>query len=82
MLRPDEKAYCQALLALKQKDYRAALEFFETAAPGFVDNREFNLYREATRLLLAVKQKLAETENKDKIDTKETVIHGQETELR
>ncbi|HOD66235.1 MAG TPA: hypothetical protein PLR32_07720 [candidate division Zixibacteria bacterium] len=82
MLRPDEKAYCQALLALRQKDYRAALRFFDAAAPGFSDNREFSLYREATRLLLAVKDKLAELENKDTIDTKETVTHGQETELR
>jgi hypothetical protein len=82
MLKPEEKAYCRALLALKQRDYRAALGFFDQAAPGFADNREFQLYRETTRLLLTVKHKLAELKNEDTVNIKEAVSHGQKTELR
>ncbi len=82
MLKPAEKAYCQALLALKRKDYPAAVRFFDQAAPDFAGDREFNLYRETTRLLVAVKEKLAKTENEDKTEIEEAFSHGQETELR
>lgn len=82
MLRPAEKAYCEALLALKRKDYAAALDRFDLAAPEFAESKEFNLYRETTRLLLAVKEKLAEIENKDKSNIEETITHGEKTKLR
>ncbi len=76
MLRPEEKAYCQALLALKRKDYVGAMRYFDQAAPGFADSKEFNLYRETTRLLLVVKDKLAELANEDRIDIEEATTNG------
>ena len=82
MLNPSEKAYCQALLALKDKEYRIASEYFDRAASEFQTNREFALYRETTRLLLAVRQELAVLENEDKLEIEETFPHGQETKLR
>ncbi len=81
MLNQSEKAYCQALLALKNKDYQAATEFFDRAAPYFKENREFNLLRETNRLLVAVKERLT-TADHDEIELEETVPYGQETELR
>lgn len=82
MLKPAEKAYCQALLALKRKDYAAARNLFDKAAPAFADDKEFNLYRETTRLLLVVKERLAKLDNEDKIEIEETFSNGQTTELR
>jgi len=82
MLKPEEKAYCQALLALKHKDYTAALTYFDQAEPAFSGNKEFHLYRETTRLLLVVKDRLTEFENEDNVNIKEAVSHGQKTELR
>ena len=35
MLKPAEKAYYQALDALRRKDYQAAAEQFDKAAPFF-----------------------------------------------
>lgn len=58
MLSPSEKAFCQALLALKAKDYQRAGESFSEAATEFKDNQEFNLLRETTALLIAVKKEL------------------------
>ena len=81
MLNQSEKAYCQALLALRNKDYRAAVEFFDRAAPYFTENKEFNLLRETNRLLVAVKERLATAEH-DEIELEETIPYGQETELR
>jgi len=82
MLNPSEKAYCQALLALKRKDYVAAAEQFEKASPGFSGNKEFVLIRETTRLLLAVRDKLSVMEGNDSIEIEEAFSHGQKTELR
>jgi len=59
MLSENEKAYCQALLALKQKDYKKAVENFKMAAQAFGTNSEFNLLYESTRLLVEVKKELA-----------------------
>jgi hypothetical protein len=81
LLNQSEKAYCQALLALKNKDYQAATEFFDRAAPYFKENKEFNLLRETNRLLIAVKEKLA-TADHEEIELEETILYGQETELR
>jgi hypothetical protein len=81
LLNQSEKAYCQALLALKNKDYRAATDFFDRAAPYFKENREFNLLRETNRLLIAVKERLVTAEHEE-IEVEETIPYGQETELR
>lgn len=58
MLNPSEKAYCQALLALKAKDYQRAHELFAEAAPGLKENQEFQLLKETTALLIALKRQL------------------------
>lgn len=82
MLNSSEKAYCEALLALKNKDYRAASDHFDTAAPHFRDNREFNLLSETTKLLLAVKAERESLDSKDKIEIEEVFSYGQEKNLR
>lgn len=58
MLSSAEKAYCLALTALKEKDYRAAIVQFDRAAEEFGTDKEFTLLRESTRLLVAVKEEL------------------------
>lgn len=76
MLSTGEKAYCAALLALKRKDYGLAAEQFEKAAPFFADNKEFNLYRETTRLLVKVKNELSRMEREDVIEVEEIFSDG------
>ena len=58
MLKSAEKAYCLALQALKRREYRTAVDHFDQAAPGFENNSEFDLLREATRLLVAVQKEM------------------------
>ncbi|MEA2030301.1 MAG: hypothetical protein U9N55_01730 [candidate division Zixibacteria bacterium] len=78
MLNPSEKAYCLALLALKHKDYRIASDHFNKAASGFKADKEFNLYRKTTQLLLAVKQEIAvlEMKKEDKLEIEEILPNG------
>lgn len=71
-----EKAYCSALLALKQKDYIAASNFFKKAAPFFKDDKEFNLYYETTLLLLEVKKTLGKLEDDEKLEIEEIFTNG------
>ena len=71
-----EKAYCSALLALKQKDYTAASNFFKKAAPYFKDDKEFKLYYETTLLLLEVKKTLGKFEDEDKLEIEEIFTNG------
>ncbi len=80
MLNHFEKAYCQAIIALKEKKYRQAASCFENAAPYYSDNKEFTLLMETNKMLLVVKEKLAEEENEE-IIIKEAFAHGKETEL-
>jgi len=75
MLNPGEKAYCQALLALKNRDYRRAAVEFEKAAPYFSEDREFNLIMETNRVLVAVKEKIA-AEDSDQIEVEEILPYG------
>ncbi len=83
MLNPSEKAYCLALQALKDKQYRLAEDYFEKAATFFENNQEFNLLWESTRLLLAVKEEIAATEgDNDTLIIEEVFSDGQDTELR
>ncbi len=81
MLDPHEKAYLQALQALRDKQYQQAVGFFDQAAEFFVNNQEFNLLRETTRLLLEVKGELAATEVKrsELLIPEEISINGKET---
>jgi hypothetical protein len=58
MLNASEKAYCLAMQSLREKKYRQALDLFDQAASFFEANAEFNLLRETTRVLLAVKSEL------------------------
>ena len=76
MLNPFEKAYCQALLALKHKDYASASDCFEKAVDGFRNDREFTLLRETTKMLVAVKQEIAAYENEDRLEIEEEFSNG------
>lgn len=76
MLSVGEKAYCAALLALKNKEYSNALNYFEKAAPFFSAHKEFTLYYETTRLLVEVKRKLGTLEVDDKLEIEEIFTHG------
>lgn len=81
MLDLAEKAYCQALLAIKNKDYRLADSCFEKAATAFGDNREFALLRETNSLLIRVKNELVAFDEEN-ILLEEALPYGQETKLR
>ena len=76
MLSSSEKAYCEALLALKRKDYHAASAHFGTAAPDFKGNGEFNLFHETTKLMLAVKKERQRLNSQDQIDIEEVFSRG------
>ena len=76
MFEQAEKAYCLALLALKNKDYQTAADYFDNAADNFKDNQEFNLLRETTRLLLMVKEESARLNTEDKIEIEEVLPYG------
>lgn len=76
MLRVAEKAYSQALLALKRKDYAEAVRKFELAALEFTDNQEFELLHETTRLLVAVKDELTDIGNEDRLEIEEVFSNG------
>lgn len=76
MLSEHEKAYCQALLALKQKEYSQALESFEKAAGANGTNGEFNLLYQSTRLLIKVKNELAGETLTKPLEEKELIING------
>lgn len=83
MLESAEKAYCQALQALKAKQYQHAAGHFDRAAEFFVNNTEFNLLRQTTRLLVALKNEIAAAENRE-IETltiEEVFTNGQETKF-
>ncbi len=80
MLNSSEKAYCLALQALRDKKYGLANEYFDRAAAYFRDNQDFNLYRETVKLLIAVKEELASTN--DEITIEEVFSDGQETDVR
>jgi hypothetical protein len=76
MLSEQEKAFCQALLALRQKDYKTALGCFESVKGSLGTNSEFSLLYQTTRLLLAVKEELYGTADGDEEITKEIIING------
>ena len=76
MLSVGEKAYCVALLALKNKEYFKAFRNFEKAAPYFTTDKEFKLYFETTRLLVEVKTKLGTIEIDDTLEIEEIFTHG------
>lgn len=76
MLSEHEKAYSQALLALKRKEYSKALENFEKAAEGYGTNDEFNLLYQSTRLLVEVKKELAGAAPTIRLEEKELIING------
>ncbi len=82
MLDQAEKAYYLALLALKDKDYPAASDHFNRAAPHFKGNREFNLLRQTTELLLAVKKERTKLDGDDMIELEEVLPYGKEKEFR
>lgn len=76
MLSGGEKSYVAALLALKRKDYRLALEQFEKAAPHYAGDKEFGIYLETTRLLVAVQQEIARPRTHERLDIEEVFSNG------
>ena len=76
MLKPAEKAYFQALTALKRKDYPAAAEQFDKAAPYFEKDKEFGILRETTQLLVATKAELKKLEQKESLSIEESFSDG------
>jgi outer membrane protein assembly factor BamD (BamD/ComL family) len=86
VLSPSEKAYFQALQALKRGDYKAAVVSFDRAAGTYGTDRQFVLLAETTRLLLAVKDEIRQMEPAREADTVESFIEevfsdGEETEF-
>lgn len=71
-----EKAFIQALLALKRKEYGSASEYFDKAAPYFKGNKEFRLLRETNRLLLVIKKELKNPGVENRIDIEEMFSNG------
>ncbi len=76
MLKPAEKAYFQALTALKSKDYQAAAEQFDKAAPFFEQDKEFRILSETTRLLVAVTRELKRLGKEESLHIEESFSHG------
>ena len=76
MLVDSEKAYCQALLALKKRDYQTAVVKFAKASGDFGTNEEFDLLYQTTQLLLAVKQELGPEPESFEVVNKELMRDG------
>jgi len=76
MLVDSEKAYCQALLALKKRDYQTAVAKFAKASGDFGTNEEFDLLYQTTQLLLAVKQELGPEPESFELVNKELMRDG------
>jgi 2-polyprenyl-3-methyl-5-hydroxy-6-metoxy-1,4-benzoquinol methylase len=81
MLTDSEKAYCRAIVALKNREYSSASGFFRMAENQFADNLKFRILKETNDLLLAVKDEIYELEN-SRIEIEEILDHGKETEFR
>lgn len=86
MLRAEEKAYFQALQALKRKEYSSAAAHFEQASGAYLQNQDFMLLWETTRLLVAVKEELAasggQPGEEERIEIEEVFTYGQKDGLR
>ena len=76
MLKPAEKAYFQALSALKNKDYMAAAEQFDKAAPFFEKDKEFGILRDTTHLLVATKVEIRKHEKQESLSIEESFSDG------
>ena len=76
MKEQPEKAFVQALIALKRKEYGSASEYFEKAAPYFKGNKDFRLLRETNRLLLAVKKELKNPNVGNRLEIEEMFSDG------
>lgn len=76
MLKPAEKAYFQALTALKHKDYPAAAEQFVKAAPFFEKDKEFGILKETTQLLVATRAELKRLEQQESLSIEESFSDG------
>ena len=76
MLKPAERAYFRALTALKHKDYPAAAEQFDKAAPFFEKDKEFGILRETTHLLVATKVELLSLVQQESLSIEESFSDG------
>ena len=75
MLSETEKAYLEALDALKRKNYPEAVKRFEMAAQKFGTNEELDLLYQSIRLLLEVKKELS-ANGPTLFEEKELMING------
>ncbi len=78
MLTAEEKAYCLALEALRNRDYASADRQFDACREAFAGSSGFMIIAEAARLMVQIQRKKTDA---SKIETqiKETVDHGEET---
>lgn len=75
MLHPAEKAYCLALLALRNKDLKTAAEQFERAGDYFSGDKEFAILKETTSLAQEIKARIGRQENEEEFVTEE-ILNG------
>ncbi|MEE9442822.1 MAG: hypothetical protein V3V99_09175 [candidate division Zixibacteria bacterium] len=76
MLSFEEKAYCRALGALRNKDYISADKEFEASGNNFSGSQGLKIIKEATKLMAVLrieKLKLEKTE----IAIEENLSHGE-----
>lgn len=78
MLTAEEKAYCRALTALRNKDFAAADTEFQACSSSFASSTGFKIIAEATRLLVQLQEEKAKLK-KITLTIKEAASHGQET---
>jgi hypothetical protein len=79
MLNQAEKSYYFALQALRAREYDRALNYFHAAGDFFRDNREFNILRETTGLLVTVKREIAAAEGRERpaVSEDDSVLVGE-----
>jgi len=63
MLPDNEKSYYKALVALQNEDYLTASAYFKNAENLVAEDDDLRILHEATELLVAVKDEIAELEN-------------------
>jgi hypothetical protein len=78
MLSFEEKAYCRALEALRNKDYISADKEFEASGDEFSGSRGLKIIKEATKLMALLRNEKLNFE-KTRNEIKENLSHGEKT---
>ncbi|UCD16525.1 MAG: hypothetical protein JSV44_08645 [Candidatus Zixiibacteriota bacterium] len=66
MLPDTEKTYYKALVALQNRDYVTASGYFRSAENLIAEDDDLRILKEATALLVAVKNEILELENSER----------------